>query len=61
MVYALSVRREDGAFQRFACSGAHLVDRGKSHTAALVKLDVEAYRLKWRRAHTAHVLDQVFR
>lgn len=38
-----------------------LVDRRKSHTAALVKLDVEAYRLKWRRAHAAHVLDQVFR
>ena len=57
----LLVRCQNGLLERFAGGGAHLVHGGEAHTAAGVERNVKARCLKGRRAHAAHMLNQVCR
>ena len=56
---ALLVRCQNGLFQRLAGGSAHLVHSGEAHAAALIERHIKARCLKGRRAHAAHMLNQV--
>ena len=58
---ALLVRCENGLLQCLAGGSAHLVHSGEAHAAALIERHIKARCLKGRRAHAAHMLNQVCR